>query len=111
MAANIFQSFTDIPVKETIAGFYSQFIHTETNTINFIEILAGCLVPLHQHVHQQCSFVLEGRFEMTVDNQTRILAPGLFAIIPPNAIHGGTAITNCKLIDLFTPVREDYKNF
>jgi quercetin dioxygenase-like cupin family protein len=110
MTSAIFQSFADIPVKETIPGFYSQFIHTENNTINFIEIKAGCSVPLHQHVHEQSSFVLEGRFEMTVGDDTRILEPGLFCLIAPHMMHGGTALTDCKLIDVFSPVREDYKN-
>jgi quercetin dioxygenase-like cupin family protein len=110
MDNNIFRSLADIAVKETIPGFYSRFIHTENNTINFIEIKAGCSVPLHQHVHEQSSFVLEGRFEMTVGDEVRVLEPGLFCIVAPNLIHGGTAITDCKLIDVFSPVREDYRN-
>lgn len=47
---------------------------------------------------------------MTVAGDTKILEPGLFVIISPNALHGGIALTDCKLIDLFTPVRLDYKN-
>lgn len=111
MQKNAFQSFADIATKEIAPGFFSKLIHTDTNTINFIEVKAGCSVPLHQHVHEQYSFVTEGRFEMTVADDIKILDPGLFVIIPSNAVHGGTAITNCKLIDIFSPVREDYKNF
>ena len=51
----------------------------------------------------------EGKFEMTVNGDTQILEPGFFAIIPSNVQHGGTAITDCKLLDIFTPVREDYR--
>ena len=110
MQNNAFKSFEAIVTKEIAPGFFSKLIHTDTNTINFIEVKAGCSVPLHQHVHEQCSFVTAGRFEMTIDGETKILEPGLFAIIPPNVVHGGTAVTDCKLIDLFSPVREDYKN-
>jgi quercetin dioxygenase-like cupin family protein len=110
MKDTVFQTFDDIATKEIAPGFFSKLIHTETNTINFIEVKAGCSVPLHQHVHQQCSFVVAGKFEMTVAGNTQILEPNLFVIIPSNAIHGGIAITDCKLIDLFSPVREDYRN-
>jgi len=110
MNEEVFRSFSEIATKETAPGFLSKFIHTDNNTLNFIEVKAGCIVPLHQHVHQQLSFVLEGKFELTVDGEARILEPGLFAVIPPNIIHGGFAVTDCKLIDVFSPVREDYKS-
>ncbi len=110
MNENIFRSFADIKPKEIAPGFLSKFIHTKNNTFNFIEVKAGSTVPLHQHVHEQLSFVLEGKFELTVNGEAQILEPGLFAVISPNDVHGGTAITDCKLIDVFNPVREDYKN-
>ena len=109
MDTNIFRYFSDINTKEIAPGFFSKLIHTDTNTINFIEVKAGCSVPLHQHIHEQCSFAIEGKFEMTVNGDPQVLEPGFFAIIPSNAVHGGIAITDCKLIDIFSPVREDYR--
>ena len=107
---DIFRSFSSISPKEIAPGFLSKFVHTENNTLNFIEVKAGSSVPLHQHIHEQLAFVLEGKFELTVDGEARVLEPGLFAVIPPNIIHGGLAVTNCKLLDVFSPVREDYRN-
>ena len=109
MNEEVFRSFSDIATKEIAPGFQSKFIHTDNNTLNFIEVKAGNSVPLHQHVHQQLSFVLEGKFELTVADVSKVLEPGLFAVIPPNVVHGGIAITDCRLIDVFSPVREDYK--
>jgi quercetin dioxygenase-like cupin family protein len=109
MDTNIFRHFSDIATKEIAPGFFSKLIHTDNNTINFIEVKAGCSVPLHQHMHQQCSFVIEGKFELTVNGDPQVLDSGFFAVIPSNAIHGGTAITDCKLVDIFSPVREDYR--
>ena len=110
MDTTVFKYLADIATKEVAPGFFSKLIHTDTNTINFIEVAAGSSIGLHQHIHQQCSFAIEGKFEMTVNGDTQILEPGFFCIIPSNALHGGTALTDCKLIDIFSPVREDYRN-
>jgi quercetin dioxygenase-like cupin family protein len=110
MDTSIFHYFNDIKTKEIAPGFFSKLIHTETNTINFIEVKAGCSVPRHRHIHEQCSFIIEGEFELTVNDIPQLLNTGLFAIVPSNTWHSGTAITDCKLIDIFSPVREDYKN-
>ncbi len=109
MPQSPFQFFDDIKTQEIAPGFFSKLIHTQNNTINFIEVKAGCSAKLHQHIHNQCAFVIEGEFEMTINGETRILTPSSFVIIPSNAVHGGRAITDCKLIDIFDPVREDYK--
>jgi len=53
--------------------------------------------------------VLEGRFELEVNGEVRILEPGIVAAIPPHVPHGGRAITACRLLDVFLPERENYK--
>jgi quercetin dioxygenase-like cupin family protein len=106
----VFRKFSDIETKEIVPGYFSKLIHTENNTVNFIEVKAGDAIPRHRHIHQQCSFVIEGKFEMTVDDVAQVLEPGTFAVIPSNAWHSGIAVTDSRLIDIFSPVREDYRN-
>jgi quercetin dioxygenase-like cupin family protein len=110
MNTAIFHEFSAIPTKEIAPGFFSKLIHTANNTINFIEVKAGNIVPDHQHVHEQLSFVIEGQFQLTVNDEVQLLDAGLFAVIPSNVRHSGLAITDCKLIDVFSPVRQDYRN-
>lgn len=102
-------SFSNIPVKEIAPGYMSKLIHTASNTINFIEVEAGRTVPEHQHVHEQVAFVLEGQFELTIQGVPHLLHSGRYAVIPSNTLHSGRAVTNCRLIDVFSPVREDYR--
>jgi quercetin dioxygenase-like cupin family protein len=38
-----------------------------------------------------------------------ILTAGHYRVIPPDVVHSGHSITACKIIDVFSPVREDYR--
>ncbi len=99
----------ELPSKEIIKGYHGQTIHTGTMTFMYWTVEAGHAMPMHSHLHEQIAHVLSGEFELTVDGETRILTPGVVAVIPPHVVHGGRAITNCQLLDVFHPERDDYK--
>jgi quercetin dioxygenase-like cupin family protein len=60
-------------------------------------------------MHEQTTQVTEGKLEMTIDGVTQILEPDMITLIPSNVIHSARALTDCKVTDIFFPVREDYK--
>ena len=47
--------------------------------------------------------------ELTVDGEKHRLMSGKAMVLPPNIPHSGLAITACRIMDTFYPVREDYK--
>jgi quercetin dioxygenase-like cupin family protein len=98
-----------IAPKEIIPGFHIKFIHTEQVTIGFVQIEAGSVLPEHQHIHEQTTTVLEGKLELTVGGQVHLLEAGQAVVIPSNVRHSAVAHTDCKAMDVFSPVREDYK--
>lgn len=103
------QDISKIEQKEIIKGFNGRFFHTNNFTIAFWEIEEGSLLPVHSHIHEQTTQVIEGKLEMLIDGITTVLEPGMIANIPSNVIHSGKALTNCKVTDVFSPTREDYK--
>ena len=104
----IFKNLKDIPEKELIPGYKVKFVHSKNMTLAYWNIEKGAPLPEHSHKHEQVANVIEGKFELKVDNKTKVLEPGDVAVIPSNVKHSGKAITKCKLIDVFYPVREDY---
>ncbi|MEO9964704.1 MAG: cupin domain-containing protein [Reichenbachiella sp.] len=105
----IFHQLENLETKELLPGIVGHLIHTDTLTIGYFNIAKGAVLPAHAHVHEQVTNLLEGEFEMTVGGETKILTAGSVATIPSNAEHSGVALTDCKVIDVFNPVREDYK--
>ncbi len=69
---------------------------------------AGAIGALHSHPHVQSSYVAEGRFDVTIDAQTTTIGQGGSFIVPPNVVHGVKALTAGRLIDCFTPRRDDF---
>ena len=98
----------NLPEKEFIPGFFGKFIHSDNITTAFWTVKAGSNLPEHSHIHEQITQVIEGKFEMTIDSQNYQLLPGDTAVIPANVKHSAIAVTDCKLIDTFFPLRKDY---
>jgi quercetin dioxygenase-like cupin family protein len=69
---------------------------------------AGAIGALHSHPHVQSSYVAEGRFEVTIGTDTLTLDAGSAFIIPPDTVHGVRALAAGRLIDSFTPRRDDF---
>ncbi len=104
-----FTPLEDIPSKEMIPGFVAKMIHMKGMTFAYWTIKAGAKLPEHHHPHEQLSYLTEGTFEFTLEGKTEIVTPGKLVVIPSNAVHSGRAITDCIIVDIFQPVREDYK--
>jgi quercetin dioxygenase-like cupin family protein len=102
--------FADLPSYEISKGFVARMIHTEHMTLALVDIEAGAELPRHAHVHEQVSNVLEGEFEFYIENQVFRLGPGQSLAIPSNVPHAGRALNACRILDVFSPVREDFRS-
>ncbi len=99
----------NIKPKELAPGIVGYYAHGEKHTMGLVELKKGSMVPLHSHPHEQITFILEGKLDMVIGGQAYSLTAGMYHIIHSNVPHSAVAITDCKVIDTFSPVREDYK--
>lgn len=106
---NIFKNIADVKAFEVVPGIVGKIIHTDAMSMSFFEISKDAVLPEHDHMHEQTSYVQEGKFEFTVDGITKIISAGDYINIAPNTPHSAKALTDCKIIDVFVPCREDYK--
>ena len=102
-------SLESLHEKEVFPGYFGRMVHTDNMTLVFWRIVAGASVYEHSHINEQVVNGIEGRFEMVVNGQHVVVGPGDILVIPANVKHSGKAVTDCKLIDVFYPIREDYK--
>ncbi len=68
----------------------------------------GAVGAMHHHPHTQASYVAEGAFQFTINGETKIVRKGDMLFKLPNLEHGCTCLEAGVLLDIFTPMREDF---
>ena len=96
------------PVEELTPLLGRQLLHTETMTIGRILLSAGAIVPSHHHVHEQVANVLAGRLRFVVGGDEQIVSAGESVFIPSEIPHSVEAIEDSVVLDVFSPVRDDW---
>jgi quercetin dioxygenase-like cupin family protein len=105
---NVYQ-LSEVEARELLQGTEARFVHGEMMTVAYWHFEPGVVLPEHAHPHEQILNVIQGEFALTVDGATRRLGSGSVVVIPPDAVHAGRAVTDCRIIDVFHPVREDFR--
>ncbi len=68
----------------------------------------GGVGAIHHHYHSQITHIESGVFKVTIGDQTKVLKAGDSYYITPNLPHGATCLEEGLLIDVFSPMREDF---
>lgn len=104
-----FHRLDTVPVRPLFPGYTTRLVHTPTVTQSFVQCEAGAAFPEHQHPHEQTVVVLEGELELYVGGETVRLTPGTVYVIPGDVPHAGKAMVESRVLDIFSPVREDLR--
>ena len=83
--------------------------HAKNLMLSYLEMDDGAEIPLHHHPHEQGGVLLEGKLQLTIGDETRIVEPGALFLIDADVPHRAVAIEGpAVVLDVFSPVREDY---
>ncbi|WP_321373161.1 cupin domain-containing protein [uncultured Draconibacterium sp.] len=95
---------------EDVGGGVSRQIMGWDNQILMVNVKLemGAIGAGHTHFNTQTTYCVTGRFEFTIDGEKVIVESGDGLYVPPNILHGAIALEPGVLIDVFSPVREDF---
>ena len=73
-----------------------------------VKFEAGAIGAMHEHHHSQVTYVESGLFDMTIGDETKRITTGDAYYVLPHILHGITCIEPGVLLDVFSPLREDF---
>ena len=73
-----------------------------------VEFKKGSIGYLHKHPHVQITYIQTGLFDVSIGGKKKILGSGDFYYVDPELVHGVTALEDGILLDVFSPMREDF---
>jgi len=93
-------------------GFTRKISHLENLMVVVCDFTNGPMAepdPPHSHPHEQITYVVEGELFLFLEDMKHRLTNGDVFLVPPNLPHCIQTISrNVRLIDSFSPIREDF---
>jgi len=69
----------------------------------------GAVGAPHSHPHEQIGYIISGKLVyQEAGQEDKILGTGDTYYVAPNVVHGVQILEETKLLDIFTPMREDF---
>jgi quercetin dioxygenase-like cupin family protein len=98
-----------VPSIETAPGIKRQMIVGQNMTMCRFSFDPFVVTEEHTHPHEQMTLIVRGKVKFTIDGETKILSAGDVLHFPPFNRHGATMLEEAVvLIDIFSPIREDF---
>lgn len=73
-----------------------------------VDFQVGAIGVMHEHYHSQVTYVESGEYKLTIGDETKTVKGGDSFYIPPHVMHGAICTKAGILIDVFSPIREDF---
>lgn len=82
--------------------------HSENLMVCEISLAEGSVIAAHAHPHEQITYIISGKCRYTVGEETKEVGTGDSVLIPGNVPHSIVILEDMKVIDVFSPAREDF---
>ena len=99
----------DIEGEEAGAGVV-RYVKSYTDEVMVVEnhFKKGAVGALHSHPHTQITYVISGSFEFTIGDETKVVNCGDTLLKKDGILHGCVCLEEGVLLDIFSPMREDF---
>ena len=94
---------------ELIKGVHLKaVVYGKQTLLTEVRMEAGAVIPPHKHSHEQTGYLVSGQLEFLVGGEHITANPGDSWNIAGDLEHGATALVDSVVVEVFSPVREDY---
>jgi len=101
--------WNDVPTKRVADGIDRQMIVGDKLMMCRLTLQPHVDTPAHSHPHEQMTIIERGRARFTIGDTARVAVAGDVLHFPANVRHGATMLDEeVVLIDIFTPVRDEF---
>ena len=83
-------------------------VHGAATHLTEVRFVAGAVVPEHSHPHEQTGYLITGSLRFFGDGEDTVVRPGDCWNFASGVPHGAEALEDSVVIEVFSPVREDY---
>jgi quercetin dioxygenase-like cupin family protein len=105
----MFKKASELTYRQLIDGVQlGTAVHGEKTLMAQFRLEEGCVLPDHTHPHEQTGVVISGRIVITIDGTDHEAAPGDSWCIGSGIAHSARALEDAVVIEVFSPVREEY---
>ena len=101
-AASLVWQVAGVGVQRQILGYNQDLMMVK------VRFQQGAVGQAHHHPHTQTSYIVSGRFKVTIGEQSSILSAGDGYFVQSNQPHGCICLEAGELIDVFSPCRTDF---
>ena len=102
-------NWATVPVEMLEEGIERQLVVGDDLMLCRLRFAPNVVTAAHDHPHEQITMVERGRVRFTIGREERVAQAGDVLHFPSGCWHGATMLDEeVVLIDIFTPVREDF---
>ena len=95
--------------KEILPGIMMKTLAYGSKTLlSEFKLKMGTVIPEHRHVHEQTGYLVSGAITLTIGDKAFDVVPGDSWSIESNIPHSVHVIDNSLIVEVFSPVREEY---
>jgi quercetin dioxygenase-like cupin family protein len=108
VAQSTHHRWADIPPEQLNPLVARQYVVGTRTMLARLVLKKGAVVPLHQHMHEQISHVVEGALEFRLEGKQVTVRAGEILCIPPHVPHEVVVVEDSIAFDVFNPQRQDW---